>query len=574
MSNITIFPGKGKHKERKPTDRLPFLFSLLVVLLLAIGGRLVFIQAVQADKFDRLARAQRFRQLDLSPERGTIYDRKSEILAISVDMDTVYATPYQVKKAHRTARQLAAALGEDENAIYKKLTAKSGFAYIKRKVDKTTANRVKKLGLAGIGLAPESKRFYPGKTIASQAIGFVGLDNNGLAGIEQRFDSYLKGHPGRLTMEQDPAGRPIPGGQFKLRQPTNGQNLVLTIDKEIQYKAQVELKKAVKKWQARGGWMIVMGSKTGEVYAMANEPTFDLNKFYKAKPELFTNRALSDAYEPGSTMKIVTAAAALEERLYSPSTAFNLPGTISIGGHTIHEAHSRGTEMFTFTQIVTRSSNIGAVTMGMALGKDRLYNYTTGRFSLNTITGIELPGEGQGYVPPPNIWSASTIGNIPFGQGLSATALEMIRTVNVVAAGGQLIQPRIVKQIIDSNGRALAIKKPKEQGRQVISRPTANTMAVILREAVEKGTGQSAKIPGYEVAGKTGTAQKPKVGARGYDPGKYISTFIGFTPVRDPALTILIAIDEPKGEIYGGVVAAPLFAAVGEYALQRLKIEP
>ncbi|MDP1808600.1 MAG: penicillin-binding protein 2 [Actinomycetota bacterium] len=569
-----MFPGKGKSKERKPTDRFPFLFSLFIVVLLVIGGRLVFIQAVQADKLDRLARAQRFRQLELSPERGTIYDRKSEILAISVDMDTVYATPYQVKAPRRSARLLAAALGENRNDIYKKLIAKSGFSYIKRKVDKAAADRVKKLKLKGIGLAPESKRFYPGKSIASQAIGFVGLDNNGLAGIELSYDTYLKGSPGRLTMEQDPGGRPIPGGQFKLRPATNGRNLVLTIDKEIQYKAQVELKKAVKKSEARGGWMIVMDSKTGEIYAMANEPTFDLNKFYKAKPELFTNRALSDVYEPGSTMKIVTAAAALEERLYSPSTAFNLPGTINIGGYTIHEAHPRGTEMFTFSQIVSRSSNIGAVTIGMALGKDRLYDYTTGRFSLNTKTGIELPGEGQGCVPPPDKWSASTIGNVPFGQGLSATALEMIRTVNVVAAGGRLIQPRIVKEIIDSNGRSLAIKRPKDQGKQVISKATAATKATILKEAVETGTGQSAKIPGYEVAGKTGTAQKPKVDARGYDPGKYIATFTGFTPVRDPALTILIAIDEPKGAIYGGVIAAPLFSAVGEYALQRLKIEP
>lgn len=543
-------------------------------MLLVIGGRLVFIQAVQADKLDRLARAQRLKELELSPERGTIYDRKSEILAISVEMDTVYATPYQVKNPRRTSRLLATALGEKQKVIYKLLTAKSGFSYIKRKVDRVAADRVKKLNLAGIGLAPESRRFYPGKTIASQAIGFVGLDNKGLAGIELGYDTYLKGSPGSLIMEQDPAGRPIPGAKFKQRPATNGRNLVLTIDKEIQYKAQVELKKAVKKSKARGGWMIVMDSKTGEIYAMANEPTFDLNKFYEAKPELFTNRALSDVYEPGSTMKIVTAAAALEERLYSPATPFNLPGTINVGGYTIHEAHGRGTETFTFSEIVTRSSNIGAVMIGMELGKDRLYDYTTSRFNLNTTTGIELPGEGQGYVPPPNIWSASTIANIPFGQGLSATALEMIRSVNVVAAGGRLVQPRIVKEIIDSSGRSLAIKRPKDQGKQVISRATAATMAKILRDAVATGTGRNAGIPGYEVAGKTATAQKPKVGARGYDPGKYIATFTGFTPVDDPALTILVAIDEPQGDIYGGVVAAPIFSAVGEYALQRLKIEP
>lgn len=534
----------------------------------------MFIQAVKAEKFDRLARAQRLRQLDLSPERGTIYDRNSEVLAISIDMDTVYATPYQVKKPSRTADLLAKALGEKRNVIYKKLIAKSGFAYIKRKVDKATANRVKKLKLPGIGLAPESKRFYPGKTIASQVVGFVGMDNNGLAGIEQNFDSLLKGEPGRLTMEQDIYGRPIPGGRFKLKQATNGQNLVLTIDKEIQYKAQVELKKAVKKWKARGGWVIVMNSKTGEIYAMANEPTFNLNKFNKTDPQRFINQAIANVYEPGSTMKIVTAAAALEERLFSPSTSFDLPGTIQIGGYTIHEAHSRGTETFTFKQIVTKSSNIGAIKLGMALGKERLDEYATKRFGLNTTTGIELPGEEQGYFPPTDTWSASTIGNVPFGQGLSATALEMIRAVNVVAAGGRLVQPRIIKETIDSNGRALAIKKTKDNGKQVISAATANAMSAILQETVEEGTGENAKIPGYEVGGKTGTAQKPKVDGRGYDSSNYISTFTGFIPVDDPELTILAAIDEPREAIYGGVVAAPIFSAVGEFALQRLKIQP
>jgi cell division protein FtsI/penicillin-binding protein 2 len=272
-------------------------------------------------------------------------------------------------------------------------------------------------------------------------------------------------------------------------------------------------------------------------------------------------------------MKIVTAAAALEEGICTPQTPYNLPGTIQVGGYTIGEAHGRGTEMFTFSEIVERSSNIGAVTLGQALGKEKLYKYAT-KFGLNSPTGIESPGESQGYMPTPDQWSASTLATISFGQGISSTALESVRAVNVVASGGRLINPRVVQSVIDSNKRPRAINKKTEQGEQVISAGTAKTMAEILHRAVDEGTGKEARIKGYTVAGKTGTAQKPKKDAPGYDPGKYVSSFVGFTPAEDPAVTILVAIDEPQGMYYGGVVAAPVFSAVGEYALQRLQIVP
>ncbi len=500
------------------------------------------------------------------PERGIIYDRNHEVLAISLDKDTIYANPKQIDKSEKMtlAGKLAVIFKESKMELYAKLTQDAGFVYIKRKVDKKVSEKVRELDVEGIGFLPESKRYYPGQSIASHIIGFVGLDNEGWTGIELAREAHLKGKHGELIMEQDLAGRPIPGAQYKLRKPTNGSDLVLTIDKEIQYKAQVELKKAVKKWGASGGWIVVMGSKTGEVYAMANYPTYNLNRFSKTDAELFRSRAVSDVYEPGSTMKIVTAAAALEEKLYSPSTALNLPGTIQVGGYTIGEAHKRGTEVFTFEQIVTRSSNIGAVVLGQSLGKERLYKYID-RFGLTTMTGVELPEEGQGYTPPTDSWSASTIANIPFGQGLSATSMESIRAINVVASGGQLISPRFI--INKSNSE-------KNEVKQVISTTTAKTMARIMTTAVTSGTGQEAKIKGYQVAGKTGTAQKARTDGRGYDPGKYISSFIGFTPAQDPELTILVALDEPTEAIYGGVVAGPTFSAVGEYALQRLRIQP
>jgi cell division protein FtsI/penicillin-binding protein 2 len=431
---------------------------------------------------------------------------------------------------------------------------------------------VRALKIEGIGLLPESKRFYPGKTLASQTIGFVGMDNIGLAGLELTYDSHLRGRPGRLRMEQDLYGRPIPGGEFKLQKASDGRNLVLTIDKEIQYKAQVELKRAVKKHQAAGGWIVVMNSKNGEIYALANEPTFDLNKFYTAEASNISNRLLEEAHEPGSTMKVITAAAALEERLFSAANTLTLPGTIQVGGYTIGEAHARETREFTFAEIVTQSSNIGSVHIGEALGKQRFYGYIS-EFGLNQETAMGLPGETRGALPDPGSWSASTIATVSFGQGLSATGLGMIRAVNAVASGGLLIEPTVVKEIIDSKGKARAIKR--ETGpKRVISKSTAAAISKILADSITAGTGGEAKIDGYAAAGKTGTAQKPSTESRGYDPGKYLSSFIGFAPVNDPAITILVALDEPKNQYYGGVVAAPVFAEVGAYALQRLQIEP
>ncbi len=523
---------------------------------------MVSIQAVKAEKFDQMAQNQRLTTIKLVPERGIIYDRNREILSISLDKDTVFANPLQIKGYQKrvVARRLAPILKLSRRSLYKKLKMKLGFVYIKRKVDKNVTAKIKNLNIEGIGFIPESKRFYPGKAIAAHVIGFAGMDNDGLNGVEQSFDSYLKGKPGQLIMEQDLVGRPIPGGEYKYLPPTHGRDLILTLDKEIQYKAQVELRRAVNKWKATAGWIVVMDSQTGEVYALANYPTYNLNKFSETDPKLFRNRAISDVYEPGSTMKIVTASAALEEKLYSPGTLLNLPGRIQVGGHTIHEAHERGAEIFSFKEIVTRSSNIGAVVIGQSLGPERIYQYIE-RFGLNKGTGAELPDEGQGYTPPTNIWSASSIANIPFGQGLSATSLESVRAINVVAAEGKLISPRFTRKDLGGS-------------KQVISKATAASMAEIMTEAVENGTGGNAKVSGYKVAGKTGTAQKPKVGARGYDPGKYISSFIGFLPADNPKLTILVAIDEPQGAIYGGVVAAPVFSAVGEYALKRLRVQP
>jgi stage V sporulation protein D (sporulation-specific penicillin-binding protein) len=574
VSDILEFPKKKKKPGNRKSDaRLPVLYLALLLIFGAVGTRLVQLQVVEAQQLDKQASEQRSCRLEIAPDRGRIYDRNGEVLAISVDMDTIYATPYLIENTATAARKIARVLKEDPKKIYKKLTRKSGFEYLRRKADRATALKIKKLKIPGIGLLSESQRFYPFKNLASHTIGFVGLDNKGLSGLELAYDDRLRGKPGSLEMEKDMYGRPIPGTHLKSKPPTQGRDLVLTIDKEIQYKAQVELKKAVKKSKAVGGWIVVMDSKTGEIYALADEPTYDLNNFAKTDPERLRNRAVADVYEPGSTMKIVTAAAALEEGICKPETAFSLPGSISVGGYTIHDAHQRGEEMFTFAEIVEKSSNIGAATLGKSIGKEKLYEYIS-KFGMNGTTGIESPGESQGYIPEPDQWSASTLATVSFGQGISATALEMARAVNVVAADGQLVEPRIIRSVIDSNQSPQAINREIKSGKRVITADTAKTMANILYETVETGTGTEGKIPGYTVAGKTGTAQKPKTDEPGYAPGKYIASFVGFTPVEDPVVTILVAIDEPQGVYYGGTVAAPVFAAVGEYALQRLKIMP
>lgn len=541
-------------------------------MFLGISYRLVELQVVEAAQLSEKARTQRSISLEVPANRGDILDRNGEILAMSIEKDTIFATPYFVEDTATTAKELGKIFDEDWEPIYDKLTQGGGFKYLRRKAGRSIAKKIREAALPGIDMYPESERFYPGGTLASHTIGFLGMDNNALTGLELVFDKKLQGKAGSLEMERDTQQRPIPGTPLVSNPPTHGEDLVLTIDKKIQYKAQAELKKAVEDAEAIGGWVIVMDSVTGEVLAMACEPTFDLNKFSQADETLFRNHIVTDVYEPGSTMKIVTAAAALEEGIYVPESVFTLPGTLAIGGYTIGESHPRGTEIFTLSQIVEKSSNIGAITLAQALGKERLYGYAED-FGFTAPVGIELPAEAQGMIPTPDAWSASTLATVSYGQGISATALEMIRAVNVIPSGGTLVNPTLIRSGDDSSATSGAINKQGGNGERVLSQKTAATMSKILQRTVETGTGKRAQIPGFAVGGKTGTAKKVEPGV-GYAPGKYISSFVGFTPVEKPGITILVSINEPQGVYYGGVVAAPVFAAVGEYALQRLKITP
>ncbi len=557
-------------RKRQTKTRLSLLFYFLLICMIAVFSKLVQVQAMDGQKYEEMAVGQRITDHELTPDRGSVYDRNGEILALSIEMDTVFATPYQVKKKWKSAVSIATILGESTDTIYEKLDSDSGFVYLARKIDKEKADRLKELKIEGLGFAKESQRQYPLGSLASHVIGFVGLDNIGLSGIELQYDTNLRGKPGKVVTEQDINGYPIPGGNNTFIPSTNGSQLMLTIDKEIQYKAELELKAAIEKYEAKGGNIIVMDPKSGEIYAMASLPDFDLNDFSNAEAKNFRNTAVVDVYEPGSTMKIITASAILEEKLFSPESKFTLPGSINIGGWVIKESHGRGTAEFTLSSIVTQSSNIGAAHIAQVLGKEKMIEYIK-RFGLNSQTGIDLPGESVGSLLPGDLWSASTIATVSFGQGTSVTPIEMIRAFSVIANQGVAVDPHLVDQIVSTRGKRTRLYD-KDENTQVISANTATLMTEIMAKAVATGTGKNAQIEGYSVAGKTGTAQKPDPDKPGYSG--YIGSFIGYAPAKDPAVVILVTIDEPRGAIYGGVVAAPVFSSVGEFALQRLRVAP
>lgn len=550
------------------SGRFAFLLVAFSSLLLVIAARLVYVQVIAAPTYAAKATAQRMRDIELPPLRGTIYDREGEALARSVAARTVYAAPNTVKDKAATARALAAVLGGSSAGYQAKLSKDTGFVYIARKIDMGTATKLEALKLEGIGMLEDSKRVYPSGDLGSQVLGFVGVDGKGLAGIEKRYDSVLAGTPGVLLGERDPYGRPIPGGVQKSVDPVDGHDIVLSIDKDIQYHAQTELAAAVKKWGAQGGSVTIMNPKDGEIYAMVSTPGFDPNDYQHANPAGFRNRPVADAYEPGSTIKSVTAASVIDKGLFTPDSMFHLPPTLTIAGRTIHDAEGRGSVDWSLSQIVTNSSNVGAVKMGLKLGKQGLYDAFK-RFGLTETTGVDYPGEARGWLPPTQLWSKTSIANIPFGQGLSATPLQLARAVSAIANGGMLVTPHFLLDVPQETS-----KQVDWPTRRACSQRAAVTTTNILKHVVTEGTGKAAAVPGYVVAGKTGTAQVALPNGLGYASGRYISSFIGYLPADDAQLLIEVKLDEPSNAIFGGVVAAPTFATLAQFCCDHLKIAP
>jgi len=558
--------GERRKKRAKSTSgsgRFIFLWVAVTLALLAISARLVELHVIEAPAFAKLAEEQRTRDLELLPRRGTIFDREGEPLAISVEARSIYASPRFVKDPVATAKSLSTILGGNAADYEEKLRRDAGFVYIARKVDIERANALKELDLAGIGFLDDSRRVYPFGELAGQVLGFVGVDNIGLTGIEKQYDDVLAGTPGRIIAERDPSGRPIPGGVSHTELPVDGEDIQLTIDKDIQHKAQMVLAETVKSSGAIGGNVIVMNPNDGSIYAMASYPGFDPNNFRSADQGAVRNRVLTDVYEPGSTLKSLTVAAAIDRGLFTPESVFDLPATIQIGGRTIGEARRREFARMDLTEILAVSSNVGSVKLGMAMGPETLYDYFD-RFGLNEAPGIDFPGQSRGVLLPVDQWSPSTLGTLTYGQGISLTPMQLARAMCAIANGGTLPAPHLLSS---ADGA-------QTTGPRAISESTSATMREMLVSAVTSGTGSAAAMPGYSVAGKTGTALKIKEDGSGYAEGKYIASFAGFLPAGDPQVVILVNIDEPAGNAFGGVVAAPAFRRIAEFVVSHMRISP
>jgi cell division protein FtsI/penicillin-binding protein 2 len=495
--------------------------------------------------------------------RGTIFDRTGEPLAIGEQTTTIYADPREVRNPRATALAAAKVFGLDANKLYPLLANRSRhFVYVQRKAEPAKAAQLERLGLPGLGFYPEEQRFYPQKGVAAHVLGFAGVDNHGLEGLERSLDRPLAGKPGSQTVVKDPAGRAI--DVIATKPEVAGEDVVLTIDHRIQANAERVLRDTVTKWRAKGGTAIVLDPRSGAVLAMAVAPTFDANSFGKASPDRRRNRAVTDVYEPGSTFKVVTVAAALSEKLVSPTTPFVLKTSIQVADRIIHEHEPRPTERMTVAEILARSSNIGTITLAQLLGRERVESWIN-RFGYGRPTGIDAPGESQGLLP--GYWSGSTIGNVPIGQGIGVTPIQMAAAYAAIANGGTLRQPYLVQRVGNTSHRG-------GRGKHILSKTVSAQLMAMLRAVVssEGGTGAEAAVAGYTVAGKTGTAAKP--GRGHYSTSRYVASFVGVVPAKDPRLVVLVAIDEPRLAIWGGVVAAPAFAEIARNGLAELEIPP
>jgi cell division protein FtsI (penicillin-binding protein 3) len=548
--------------DRNANSRIRLLVLAFAALFLVAVGKAAWIQVVEGSAYEAMASRQHRETIEIPAARGTIYDRTGEPLAIGEQATTVYADPPHVVAPMKAAVKAGQALGLDPDELYPRLRDRSKrFVFVDRKADPVKAKALQRLGVAGFGFYPEERRTYPQGRVASHLLGFAGMDNSGLDGLERSLDRSLAGKPGYEIVVRDPAGRAIDVVTSRKERP--GRNVVLTLDHQLQATAEQLLANAVTRWRARGATAIVMDPRTGAILAMANAPTFDANAFTSAPAEARRNRAVTDLYEPGSTFKIVTVAAALEDNVVTPETSFRLAPTIEVADRTIHEAHTRGTETMSVRQILANSSNIGTITIAQRLGGTELASWID-RFGFGQKTGSELPGESPGIVLPYDQWSGSTIGTVPIGQGIAVTPLQMVSAYAAIGNGGVIPPAHVVAKI---GGKKVAHGK----GRRVVSRHTADRMTAMFRDVVVEGTGTEAAIPGYTVAGKTGTANKAE---HGRYVQKYVASFVGLVPARKPRLAILVMVDEPRGQIWGGVVAAPIFRDIARFALQYLEVPP
>ncbi|SEO37269.1 stage V sporulation protein D [Propionispora vibrioides] len=550
--------------------RVACLLLLVGFVMAALCCRLLYLQFYKSEWLTENATDQRVRDIPVEAKRGIIFDRNGKELGVSISSDSVYAIPAEIRDVEDTAAKLAAILVLDNNKLVKQLKKRQAFTWIERKVGSDQAKAIKALNLPGIGLTEESRRYYPHDNVAAHVLGFTGIDSQGLDGVEITFDSYLKGRPGSIVVEYDARGREIPYAVHKFMPPTDGNNIYLTIDLIIQQIAERELDKVMKETGAKAATMVAIKPQTGEVLALANRPDYDPNHFADFSPKLWRNIAVSNAYEPGSTFKIITTAAALGEGVVKLSDRFFDPGEVEVQGRIIHCWKDGGHGSQSFEEVIENSCNVGFVNVGLKLGIEPFYRYLQS-FGFGKATDIDLPGEAKGILINSEQAKAINIATMAMGQSIAVTPIQLATAVAAVANDGQLLRPQIVREVRDKNGQILRDFKP-DSVKQVIDPAVAKEVKGVLEKVVEEGTGKNAFLEGFRVAGKTGTAQK--VGGGGYMPGKYVASFVGFAPADDPQVVLLVIIDEPVGMYYGGQIAAPVFGSAMKDILQYLQVQP
>jgi stage V sporulation protein D (sporulation-specific penicillin-binding protein) len=557
-------------KNRIPKGRINAFFIFSALVFLAWVVRLFWVQVVWSAELRQQAADYRTKTNVLQPVRGNIYDRNGNELVISVPSFSVYARPSLVTDPHGAAAALAPLLKLPEEEVYNSLIGNTDFAWLKRRVPPEDAEEVRALKLEGVGLVEETQRVYKQGNLAAHLLGFVGDDNQGLTGLEKKYDRELSGSPGFLVTESDATGEPLPQDSLQVRPSLPGKNLVLTIDQAIQYMVEKELDKIVSEYQPARASITVMDPQTGEILALGNRPSFSPESWRQTKEEVWEgNTAVLYNYEPGSVLKMFLAAAAFEEKVVRPEDSFYCPGYATVSGQKISCWEKGGHGHETFLQAVENSCNPVFIQVGLKLGKERVYQYLK-KFGFGSPTGIDLPGEETGILKPVDSVTDLDLATISIGQSISATPLQILNATCAIANGGRLMRPYLVKEIYDPERKTGIKTKPVTVG-QVISKETAAELTGILEHVVFEGTGKRAGVEGYRIAGKTGTAQIP--GPDGYLEGKYIASFAGFAPSRNPRIAILVMIVEPKGkEYHGGEVAAPAFQNLTKSILAYLGV--
>lgn len=557
--------------------RAIILNTAIIFGFVAIFFRLTDLMIFKHKLFSEKAKMQQVKSEDIQAKRGNIYDRKGREFAVNIDMESLYCDARETVIDNEGITRLSSILGTEPRALKAKIQPGKRFTWLERKIVPETAQKVKKTlgieprnresGIKGFGFVSEAKRFYPRGVLGSHIIGLVGLDNQPLEGIELRYDEFLRTSGGKVSFERDASGKMLSSG---VDMEAKGNNILLTIDEGLQYIVEKELDNAMNKWRSVAATAIMMDPYTGEILALANRPTYDPNEIGRSKRNEVRNRAITDIYEPGSTYKIIVGTAALEEGVYNLNSTFDCSrGSIEVGGKVIHDAHRHG--LLNFKEVIQKSSNVGSIMIGMKLGRERVYKYSK-LFGFGDASGVDLPGEVSGWIRKPEKWSATSIGAIPIGQEVAVTPLQILRAYSAIANGGLLVKPHVVSEIRTPEGKTI-YSQESEKPVRILSEKTAGVFRDILKTVVEEGgTATGASVEGNEVAGKTGTAQLIDSRTKRYSKDRFVSSFVGFVPADKPRLAMIVVVFEPKGQIYGGVVAGPVFKSIASQSLSYMNV--